>query len=203
MLFLCILFFYNLVNSPAAIAVIQSGSEISSAPICCNRVSLLVSLHHYFQNLIPHCDPSGHYYFHLHTTLIHHLCRPLPEPHIKLSFQLKVHVLLFPHFVWVMWPPHALIHGSEFSYPWPHVSKRNIWKRISHSHPHRWNLHGSRETRTEAPQMAKMELLVDGLAQWVHFAGNRWHEKILMCAWPITYEAREEFFKVVAVIIFI
>ena len=29
--------------------------------------------------------------------------------------------------------------------------------------------------------------------------GNRWQEKSLMCAWPITYDAREKFFKVVAV----
>ena len=43
------------------------------------------------------------------------------------------------------------------------------------------------------------ELLVAGVAQWVRFVGNRWQEKSLMCAWPITYEAREQFFKVVAV----
>lgn len=59
----------------------KSGSEISSAAVCWNRVGLPVSLHHYFQNVIPHFDPPGHYYFHVHTTLIHHLSRSLQEPH--------------------------------------------------------------------------------------------------------------------------
>ena len=48
-----------------------------------------------------------------------------------------------------------------------------------------------------------MELLVADVAQWVRFVENRWQEKSLMCAWPITNEAREQFFKVVAVIILV
>jgi hypothetical protein len=35
------------------------------------------------------------------------------------------------------------------------------------------------------------KLLVAGVAQWVRFVGNRWQEKSHVCAWPITYEARE------------
>jgi hypothetical protein len=41
------------------------------------------------------------------------------------------------------------------------------------------------------------------VAQWVHFVGNRWQEKSLMCAWPIAYEAREKFINVVAVLILV
>jgi hypothetical protein len=44
-----------------------------------------------------------------------------------------------------------------------------------------------------------MELLVAGMAQWVRFVRNRWQEKSVMCAWPITYEAHEKFLKVVAI----
>ena len=35
------------------------------------------------------------------------------------------------------------------------------------------------------------ELLVAGLAQWVRFVRNRWQVKSFLCAWPITYEARD------------
>ena len=53
-----------------------------------------------------------------------------------------------------------------------------------------WNLNGRLETKTVAPQAATTELLVAGLAQWVHFVCNRWQEKSPLCARPITYEKR-------------
>jgi len=95
------LLFYNLLNSPAAIAVIQVWVRNF---VCSYLVQacLLMSLYHYFQNLIPHSDPPGHNYFHLHTTLVLHLGRPLQEPQIKLAFQLEIHILLFPRFVSVI-----------------------------------------------------------------------------------------------------
>jgi len=43
-------------------------------------------------------------------------------------------------------------------------------------------------------QEATTALLVALLAQWVRFVSNRWQEKSLLCAWPITYEPREIFF---------
>jgi hypothetical protein len=41
------------------------------------------------------------------------------------------------------------------------------------------------------------------VARWVRFVRNRWQEKSLLCAWPITYESRENFFKDVAAIILV
>ena len=64
----------------------------------------------------------------------------------------------------------------------------------THVHPH-WNINGRLETRTVALQAATTELLVAGLDQWVRFVWNRWQKRYLMCAWPITYEARENFFR--------
>jgi hypothetical protein len=55
------------------------------------------------------------------------------------------------------------------------------------------------ETGTVVPQAATTALLIAGLAQWVRFVYNRWQEKSLQCAWPITYESHDFFFKEVAV----
>jgi hypothetical protein len=40
-------------------------------------------------------------------------------------------------------------------------------------------LNGRLESRTAAPQAAKTELLVAGLAQWVLIVWNRWQEELL------------------------
>jgi hypothetical protein len=53
----------------------------------------------------------------------------------------------------------------------------------------------------EAPQTAATGLLVEGLAQWVSFVRDRWKEKSLLCAWPITKVSREKFFKEISFII--
>ena len=45
------------------------------------------------------------------------------------------------------------------------------------------------------PQAAAKGLLVAGLAQWVCFVCDRWKEKYLMYAWPITYELLEKILK--------
>jgi len=63
------------------------------------------------------------------------------------------------------------------------------------------NINRTLEKGTEALEAATTELLVAGVAEWVRFVRNRWQEKSLMCAWPIIYEAREKYLKLVGVII--
>lgn len=74
------------------------------------------------------------------------------------------------------------------------------WVRMCSHGQSPWNLNWRLETINEAPQAATTEILVAGIAHWVRFLWKRWLGRYVVCASQIAYEARENFFKVVAVI---